>query len=164
MEIPLEFLSAKRKKQFLQAHSQTPVSSYLGDYIEEMTNANRTIVQGEEEKVIYLGECGSPGIIKGRVKIIKSIDDAKKINPGDILVSQSPNPVFTPLYSLVGGIVTNTGSLLSHGIVSAREYQIPAVTCINGIDKILKDDQMITVNGYTGEVILEKEFGHASPQ
>ncbi|WP_419419425.1 PEP/pyruvate-binding domain-containing protein [Legionella sp. D16C41] len=151
--IALHFMARKRKKQFQTNLNQIPVSSYLGDYIEQ-ENINATFTK-HANGTLFCGESGSPGLVKGKVKIIKSIEDAKKINLGDIIVTQSPNPVFTPLYSLATGLVTSTGSILSHGIVSAREYQIPAVLCIPGIDKLLNDDQIITVNGNTGQVYVE---------
>jgi phosphoenolpyruvate-protein kinase (PTS system EI component) len=51
--------------------------------------------------------------------------------------------------------VAATGSVLSHGLVSAREYNIPAIIELPGIDKLLKDGQQITIDGITGEVFYK---------
>ena len=55
------------------------------------------------------------------------IDQARDVRTGEILVAEYTSPAWTPLFSLVVGIVLEHGGMLSHGAVVARECGIPAV-------------------------------------
>ena len=50
-----------------------------------------------------------------------------RIQPGDIIVCPSSNPSWVPVFAIAGGLVTNTGGVLSHAAVVAREFGLPAV-------------------------------------
>ena len=60
-------------------------------------------------------------------------------------------------YSKIGGLITETGGILSHGAVVSREYGVPAVTNIPGACKLFKTGQRVTINGATGTVDVEKD-------
>jgi phosphohistidine swiveling domain-containing protein len=152
----LHFLATKRRALFMVNSKSLPPLTYIGDYEQDETLNQAAALEQSSGKIHFKGDGASHGLTTGRVKIIRSIEDASKICLGDIIVTQSPNPAFTPMYSLASGLVASTGSVLSHGLVSAREYRIPAIVNIPGIDKILKDDQKITINGKSGEVFLEQ--------
>jgi phosphoenolpyruvate synthase/pyruvate phosphate dikinase len=102
----------------------------------------------------YQGVAASPGRASGKVRVLKSLEDCHKVQLGDIIVTQTPNPVFVPLYSIAAGIISNTGSTLSHGLVAAREYDIPAVIGIPNISFILTDGQEVSIDGNHGTVTL----------
>ncbi len=101
------------------------------------------------------GEGASPGVATGVVRVVESTADAAAFRPGEILVTTSPNPAWTPMYAVAGGLVTATGSTLSHGLVSAREYRLPAVTGIADVTKKLLTGQKITLDGHHGTVCIE---------
>ncbi len=71
---------------------------------------------------------------------------------GDILVSAMTAPPWTPLFATAGGIVTDTGGVLSHGAVVAREYHIPAVVGTMMGTALIKDGQTLEVDGDKGLV------------
>ena len=66
---------------------------------------------------------------------------------GEILVAPLTNPVWTPLFTIAGGLVTQVGGILSHGAIVAREYGIPAVMAVPEATNVLKDGQRVTVDG-----------------
>jgi pyruvate,water dikinase len=80
------------------------------------------------------------------------------LNKGDILVTDTTAPPWTPLFATAGGIVTDTGGILSHCAVVAREYRIPAVVGTGGSTAIIKDGQLIEVDGDAGAVrIIDRQ-------
>jgi phosphoenolpyruvate-protein kinase (PTS system EI component) len=56
------------------------------------------------------------------------------------------------LFSLLSGVITETGGILSHAAVIAREYGIPAVLAVQNATRKLRDDQKVILNGNNGEV------------
>lgn len=58
---------------------------------------------------------------------------------------------WTPLFGRIGAIVSESGGLLSHASIVAREYGIPAVTSVGGALDI-PDGALVAVDGYRGEV------------
>jgi phosphohistidine swiveling domain-containing protein len=99
----------------------------------------------------------STGKIQGRARVITSPENLDKvfslINQGDILITMATDPGWTPLFSKLGGLVMETGGQLSHGAVVAREYGIPAVAGIEGATGIIKDGDLLIVNGSEGFVV-----------
>ena len=75
---------------------------------------------------------------------------------GEILVVPKTDPGWTPVFSKLGGLITETGGILSHGAVVSREYGVPAVTNIISACQLFKTGQVVTINGYNGTVIIKK--------
>lgn len=98
------------------------------------------------------GNAGSPGKAQGIARVILSLDESARLKQGDILVTATTAPPWTPLFATAGGIVTDTGGILSHCAVVAREYRIPAVVGTGGATAIIKDGQLIEVDGDAGAV------------
>lgn len=97
----------------------------------------------------------SSGIVEGRARVVLSVDDAK-MDEGDILVTQFTDPSWTPLFVTIKGLVTEVGGFTTHGAVITREYGLPGVVGVENATKLIKDGQMIRVNGTEGYVeILE---------
>jgi pyruvate,water dikinase len=91
----------------------------------------------------------SPGIVKGPVKVL-SRPDEKPILPGDILVTKATDPGWTILFLNAAGVLLESGGTLQHGASVARESGKPCIVGINEVTKILKDGQIIELNGSTG--------------
>ena len=105
------------------------------------------------------GVAGSPGSVTGPCRIIHNPQEFGRLESGDILVAPLTNPVWTPLFAIAAGLVTDVGGILSHGAIVAREYGIPAVMSVNGATSHLVDGQIITVNGDKGKVIMTHTNG-----
>jgi rifampicin phosphotransferase len=95
----------------------------------------------------------SSGKITGVARVLRSTDEAARLNPGEILVARVINAGWTPLFHLAGGIVAEVGGVLSHGAIVAREYGIPAVFGAQGASHIT-DGAIVTVDGDLGLVTL----------
>jgi pyruvate,water dikinase len=95
----------------------------------------------------------SPGIARGPARLIAHPGDFERLRPGDILVTASPDPGWTPIFGTLAGLVTERGGQLSHGAVIAREYGLPAVSGIAGLLGILREGEMLLVDGTEGIVV-----------
>src|SRR5262249_333635 len=84
----------------------------------------------QTEPDLLRGNPGSPGVARGPARVIRSVFDAVRLQKGDILVAEMTSPAWTPLFATVAAVVTDTGGILSHCAVVAREYRIPAVVGI----------------------------------
>ena len=98
------------------------------------------------------GNAGSPGKVTGTARIIRSLDDSGNLKPGDVLVAETTAPPWTPLFATAAAIVTDTGGILSHCAVVAREYRIPAVVGTGMATHVIKDGQTVEVDGDKGIV------------
>ena len=100
------------------------------------------------------GNAGSPGKFRGTARIVRSLDEADRLGVGEILVAETTSPSWTPLFGTAAGIVTDTGGILSHCAVVAREYRIPAVVGTGVATSTIRDGQTIEVDGDAGRVYL----------
>ena len=69
-----------------------------------------------------------------------------------MLVCPVTSPVWSVLFPSVGALVTDSGGVLSHPAIIAREYGIPAVVATGNATRLLKDGDVVTVDGTTGRV------------
>ncbi|GAA3472541.1 hypothetical protein GCM10018965_070940 [Nonomuraea roseola] len=98
------------------------------------------------------GTPGSRGSVTGTARIVRGPGDFARVQPGDILVCPFTDPAWTPLLRIAAGVVTETGGVLSHAAIVAREHAIPAVLGIPNATSRLHDDTIITIDGTTGTV------------
>jgi pyruvate,water dikinase len=106
----------------------------------------------QEEGTEVTGIAASPGVIEGTAKVVLSTDEFDQVRPGDILVCQMTNPAWTPLFSVISGIVTDAGGTVSHPAVMAREFSIPAVVGCSVGTVAIKTGDRVRVNGSAGTV------------
>jgi len=111
--------------------------------IKEKDGSNPPILEG-------LG--ASPGAVSGKVRILKSPKEIGKIKVGDILVAQMTNPDFVPAMKKAGAIVTDEGGRTSHAAIVSRELGIPCIVGTSLATKILKNGEVISVDGTSGNV------------
>jgi pyruvate,water dikinase len=110
-----------------------------------------------ELKADLYGTCGSPGMAEGTARVIMTEDELELIREGDILVAATTSPSWTPIFSMIKGVVVDRGATLSHAAIVGREYGIPVVMNVfEGTQKI-KSGQRIKVDANLGTVyILDK--------
>jgi len=96
----------------------------------------------------------SSGRYTGRVCVLSSPEQSDDLRAGDVLVTRSTDPGWTPLFSVAGAVVMEMGSMLSHGAVVAREYGLPAVVNVEGVTKKLSNGEIITVDGSRGVILI----------
>jgi phosphohistidine swiveling domain-containing protein len=108
---------------------------------------------------LLFGNAGSPGTARGPARVITSLSESARLQPGDVLVATTTAPPWTPLFATAVAVVTDTGGILSHCAVVAREYGIPAVVGTGIATSVFQDGQMVEVEGHTGTVrIVETGF------
>ena len=112
------------------------------------------IVEEEKHLTQLKGTPASSGTIRGRARIVQTIQEAMSLEPDNILVTTATDPGWTPIFPLVGGIILEIGGQLSHGSIIAREYGIPAVVNVPGAMRLIQDGQVIEVNGSNGVIKL----------
>ncbi len=101
---------------------------------------------------VLTGIAASGGRVEGVARVVLSPKDAFLLRPGEILVTRATDPGWTPVFSLIGGIVLEVGGQLSHGAIVAREYGLPAVVNVLGATRRIQTGQRITVDGTAGKV------------
>jgi pyruvate,water dikinase len=84
--------------------------------------------------------------------VIRSFADAGKLRAGDVLVAETTAPPWTPLFATAAAIVTDSGGVLSHCAVVAREYRIPAVVGTGRATTTIRDGEIVEVDGDAGLV------------
>ncbi len=100
------------------------------------------------------GKAVGRGIVSGRVSIVKSLAEGKKVQAGDIIVADITNPDWNALLRNAICIVTNKGGRTSHASIVARELGIPAVVGTMNATERLTDGQVITVSCASGDIGL----------
>jgi len=112
-----------------------------------------TVVR-DGDVTMMTGTSASPGIVTGTVRVVGSIDQLSEVKENEILVTTNTDPGWTSVFAKLGGLITETGGILSHGAVVSREYGIPAVTAVRDATSILKTGQKITLDGGEGVLYL----------
>ena len=140
-----------RRGSFARSATSRPPNRFRGQtpIVEEV----KQLTAGE----VLQGVAASPGVASGLVRVVEQPSDVSDFQPGEVLVTASPNPAWTPIYAVASAMVTSTGSILSHGLVSAREYELPAVIGIEDAPRRLQNGQKVTVDGDQGIVSFERE-------
>ena len=109
---------------------------------------------GEElEEGVHKGSPTSSGTITGIARVLHNHNEMPRLSKGEILVTHSTDPGWNPVFSLISGVVIETGGMLSHASCLAREYGFPAVHLPNAT-RLIEDGAEITVDGNSGKVYL----------
>jgi rifampicin phosphotransferase len=137
----------RRKKEFVENEKITPPKFIRGKQESQETCCY--------EQTKFEGIPASQGLLSGPVRVLESIDDICLVRSGEILVVPRTDPGWTPVFRIIGGLITETGGLLSHGAVVSREYGLPAVTNIPNACQIFKTGQMVTIDGSKGTVTIK---------
>ncbi len=109
---------------------------------------------GEGIKGEIKGLAASAGVVEGVAHVVHNpveFDDVKK---GEIMVCIMTNPAWAVVFSKIAGIVTDTGGVLSHSAIVAREFMIPGVVGTSNATREIKTGDKIRVNGSTGVVVV----------
>lgn len=101
-----------------------------------------------------IGQPAAPGLESGKVRCIRSSEDLGRFQAGEVLVCDAIQPMMTHLVPLAAAIVERRGGMLIHGAIIARELGIPCVNGIPGAVDLLKDEEVVTVDGYLGIVTV----------
>ncbi len=98
------------------------------------------------------GTGASAGIARGTARVILGPQDFGRVRPGDVIVAPSSNPSWIPLFTIAGGLLTNTGGVVCHAAVVAREFGLPAVVGLGDATTRIPDGATVELDGTTGYV------------
>jgi pyruvate,water dikinase len=143
-----------RRATFKRLRQEFELAPYLT--YPAFLRGNRPLEVGAEpEAGRWQGVPVSPGLVRGMVRVVLSPGQFERIAPGDILVTRSTDPGWTPIFGRLGGLIMEQGGQLSHGSVVAREYGLPAVVGIPHISEQLRDGDVVLLDGMSGTVVIE---------
>jgi rifampicin phosphotransferase len=98
------------------------------------------------------GTGASAGDVTGVARIVRGPEDFGRVGAGEVLVCTTTTPAWTPLFPSIAAVVTDTGGILCHAAVIAREYRLPAVVGTEAATGAIPDGALVRVDGATGEV------------
>lgn len=107
-------------------------------------------------RTIIQGVGASFGKVRARACVVNSVEDAKKFRKADILVTKylDADVLGNINVSQASGIVTEYGGVLCHFAINAREARIPCAVDVKDATTTIRNGEIITLNGDTGEVII----------
>ena len=109
--------------------------------------------KGEKKVSLHLeGFAASAGVVEGPARVVIHFEDFSKVQSGEILICPYTGTAWTPLFMKIAGIVTDTGGMLTHAAIAAREYGIPAVVGTWNATNSINDGDIVRIDGGTGLV------------
>ncbi len=114
-----------------------------------------------EAEIIVKGLPASPGSASGEVKVVPGIAEIDNVKEGEVLVTKMTSPDWVPIMKKSAGIVTDAGGLTCHAAIVSRELGIPCIVGTGEGTELLKDGEIVTVDGslgnvYRGKVVIEE--------
>jgi len=110
----------------------------------------------QESKLSRRGIPTSRGVHRGAVCVVQGIADFSKVDDGCVLVIPYSDVSWTPLFARAGAVVAESGGILSHSSIVAREYGIPAIVSVPNACS-MPDGIEVTVDGYSGVIIQHED-------
>ncbi|MGE5474213.1 MAG: PEP/pyruvate-binding domain-containing protein [Ignavibacteriales bacterium] len=121
-------------------------------------NGSLSAVESDTNGEVLRGLGCCPGVVEGKVRIIKN-PKGIKLNKDEIIVAETTDPGWIMLFPSAAGILVERGSLLSHSAIVARELGIPAIVSLTGLTKWLNTGDYVKFDGATGivtKIVKEK--------
>ena len=142
------------KKYALYSLDGRHTNLIIGSSVEQL---RKLLSQTIKKQGKIKGMIAYPGLLKGRVKILKDRSEFYKIKKGDILVTKLTTPDFVPVMEKSAAIITDLGGITSHAAIVSRELNIPCIIGTKIATKVLKDGDLVEVDANKGIVkILSK--------
>ena len=107
-----------------------------------------------EPGTVLQGVPGSPGVARGRARIVMHPSDPMAIDPGDVLIAPITDPAWTPLFVPAAAVVVNVGAQVSHAVIVSRELGIPCVVSVQNATDCIPDGALVAVDGSAGTVTM----------
>lgn len=108
-------------------------------------------IVGEREPLVS-GRAAAPGIVAGRVRVVRAVEDASMLQAGEILVAPMTSPDWVPAMRRAGALVTDGGGVTCHAAIVSRELRVPCIVGTRNATELLRDGELVTVDGAAGQV------------
>jgi pyruvate,water dikinase len=111
--------------------------------------------EGEEPAgtVLVSGLAAAPGLVSGPVRILRSTDEGARLQDGDVLVATMTSPDWVPTMRRAAALVTDGGGVTCHAAIVGRELHLPTVVATRTATTVLRDGEIVTVDGAKGVVL-----------
>ncbi len=103
-----------------------------------------------EKEILLKGIGVSPGQASGKIKVILNVKGISGFRSGDILVTEMTTPDWVPAMKIAAAVITNLGGKTCHAAIVSRELGVPCIVGTETATKILKDGEIVTVDGQRG--------------
>ena len=113
----------------------------------------RWVGEGSTDGALH-GMAGSPGVVEGVARVLRSPDQLGELKKGEILVTPVTAPSWAPVFGKIGAAVTDIGGMMSHAAIVCREYGLPAVTGTGNASSKIKTGMRVRVDGNAGTVTI----------
>ena len=157
---PLQELAGERRRELAEARSASP-PPFLGPPPEVGGEVPPMVAKfygvpgtASVEGDVVRGTAASAGRAVGAARIVRGREDFARVAPGDVVVCQTTTPAWTPLFGSIAALVTDTGGILSHAAVVAREYSVPAVVGAEVATRAIPEGAAVEVDGTAGTVTI----------
>ncbi|WP_312708594.1 phosphoenolpyruvate synthase [Stenotrophomonas sp.] len=115
------------------------------------TQIERFTLNQKDGKVLAEGRAVGAKIGAGTARVVKSLDDMARVQPGDVLIADMTDPDWEPVMKRASAIVTNRGGRTCHAAIIARELGVPAVVGSGNATQVIADGQEVTVSCAEGD-------------
>jgi pyruvate,water dikinase len=102
--------------------------------------------------VLVAGLPAAPGVVSGRVRVLASPTEAESLQGGVVLVATMTNPDWVPAIRRAAALVTDGGGMTCHAAIVARELRVPCIVGTRTATTVLRDGELVTVDGAAGRV------------
>lgn len=137
----------KNKKYFIAYRNYMSENEIGGVFNTKAPKTTSDVIKG-------LG--ANNGTVTGVARVIEDFSQIDRLQKNDILITKFTDTGWTSKFAILSGIVTEYGGILCHAAIVSREYGIPAIVCCTDAMSKIKDGQIITINGTTGEVTIKE--------
>jgi phosphohistidine swiveling domain-containing protein len=149
----------ERMKNYVFIPSITSDKKNIKDFLKENKDYAFKFDKLEVKNNILRGQSAYPGIVKGKVQIIKRKEQIRDMRDKRILVSPMTTPDFVPAMKKASAIVTDEGGITCHAAIVARELKKPCIIGTKVATQILKDGDLVEVDADNGIVRIIKKKG-----
>lgn len=105
---------------------------------------------------ILTGVRACKGSAKGIAKIVKTVEDVKKVSKENVLIAEKTTPFFMPAMLKAKALVTEEGGYLSHAAIFSREIGLPCIVKVSNLLKEVKNNDIIEIDESGFEVVISR--------
>ena len=102
---------------------------------------------------------GNDGIVEAKVRVLTELSQLNELETGEILVTRFTDTGWSHRFGRLAGLITETGGVLSHATIVAREFGLPTIIGAKDATRLLKTGMLIRMNGASGEIQIIKKTG-----
>jgi pyruvate,water dikinase len=107
---------------------------------------------GSPGEALVTGLGAAPGVVSGRVRVLQDQSEGSRLQTGEVLVAPMTTPDWVPTMRRAAALVTDGGGVTCHAAIASRELRVPCIVGTRRATTVLRDGEIVTVDGATGNV------------